>query len=305
MPDHVALLAHIVSRTRQDIEFLVSQGEISRADGNVILNKLPTASDISVRELSDSTRRLGLPQATSVPSMPVVNRTPSVPPPQPPVPAARRTQQAKTLWAYNEDGSVSTGYFHGNHRFLHAHRPSRNRTIFHSASETSSRLSKRPMRIGGQVAITGAKVSSRRIMLRRSHHLRRHPTLRPTIAPSLHRLDRRNTRAIIILATPRLHPPNRVTLALRRHNSTAPQCRTSSTPSRWLLRHLGNRWLYKNSHSRSRAASVVVDWGTCWPLALLAEWASALVRPSAQASSTPSSKFWDYSAQLRIPAFAI
>ncbi|VDC06858.1 unnamed protein product [Peniophora sp. CBMAI 1063] len=104
MPDHAALLAHIVAQTRQNVEFLVAQGELSRPDGNVILNKLPTASDISVRELSDNTRRMALPEAPaapSIPSMPVVNNARSPPPPAP----TRRTTQARTLWAYNEDGS--------------------------------------------------------------------------------------------------------------------------------------------------------------------------------------------------------
>ena len=107
MPDHAALLAHIVSQTRQNVEFLVAQGELSRPDGNAILNKLPTANDISVRELSDSTRRMALPQAPAAPSMPVVNNVRSPPPPQPPTTTARRIQQAKAIWAYNEDGSVS------------------------------------------------------------------------------------------------------------------------------------------------------------------------------------------------------
>ena len=77
---------------------------------HAILNKLPTASDISVRELSDSTRRMALPQAPAAPSMPVVNNVRSPPPPQPPTTPARRIQQAKAIWAYNEDGSVSIDY---------------------------------------------------------------------------------------------------------------------------------------------------------------------------------------------------
>ncbi|VDC06857.1 unnamed protein product [Peniophora sp. CBMAI 1063] len=101
MPDN---LAHIVSQTRQNVEHLVAEGQLSRSDGNVILNRLPTASDVSVRALSDSTRRLVISgNSTSLSRMPAGfnNRSATPPAPAP----TRRTQPAKALWSYNEDGA--------------------------------------------------------------------------------------------------------------------------------------------------------------------------------------------------------
>ena len=110
-PDPSALLAHIVSQTRQNVEFLMAHNEISRDAGQDILAKLPTASDITARELSDQTRRM-----TIRPSSPPTSSYdhPSAPPPGPPVrrvPPAQpqpSMQRAKALWSYNENGSVCT-----------------------------------------------------------------------------------------------------------------------------------------------------------------------------------------------------
>ena len=108
-PDPSALLAHIVSQTRQNVEFLMAHNEISRDAGQDILAKLPTASDITARELSDQTRRMTIrPSSTPTSSY----DPPSAPPPGPPVrrvPPAQpqpSMQRAKALWSYNENGSV-------------------------------------------------------------------------------------------------------------------------------------------------------------------------------------------------------
>ncbi|KZV62687.1 SH3-domain-containing protein [Peniophora sp. CONT] len=99
-------ILRIVYETRQNVEHLMAQGELSRSDGNVILNRLPTVSDISVRGLTDGTRRLGLSgNSTSVSRMPTASHRRSVSPPPPPPAPARRTQPAKALWSYNEDGA--------------------------------------------------------------------------------------------------------------------------------------------------------------------------------------------------------
>jgi hypothetical protein len=103
-PDHSALVAHIVSQTRQNVEFLMAQDEISRDAGQRILAQLPTASDVTVRELSDQTRRLTIPTPSPQPSN-EYDRPPG-PPSGPPV---RHTpqpqpsmQRARALWNYND-----------------------------------------------------------------------------------------------------------------------------------------------------------------------------------------------------------
>ncbi|KAI0297267.1 SH3 domain-containing protein [Multifurca ochricompacta] len=109
MPDHSALIAHIVSQTRQNVEFLMAQNEIPRDVGQGILAKLPTASDVTLRDLSEQTRRM------TIPSPPLSHTsTDYAPPPGPPSgPPVRRAippqqpamQRAKALWTYNEYGS--------------------------------------------------------------------------------------------------------------------------------------------------------------------------------------------------------
>jgi LAS seventeen-binding protein 1/2 len=110
MPDSSALTAHIVSQTRQNVEFLMAQGEIPRSVGQDILTKLPTAGDVSLRALSEQTRRMTIPSPPV--SQPSVNYSPPLSPPSgPPArrvvpPSQPNIQRAKALWAYNENGSV-------------------------------------------------------------------------------------------------------------------------------------------------------------------------------------------------------
>lgn len=68
MPDSAALIAHIVSQTRQNVEFLISQNELSRDAGRDILSKLPSANDHSIMALSDATRRMTIPEPSSSPA---------------------------------------------------------------------------------------------------------------------------------------------------------------------------------------------------------------------------------------------
>ncbi|KAH9974840.1 hypothetical protein BJV74DRAFT_863315 [Russula compacta] len=105
--DSSALIAHIVSQTRQNVEFLMAQNEISRDVGQGILAKLPTSNDLAIRELSEQTRRMTIPAPLSPPQIDY-DPTPGPPsgPParriQPPQPSLQR---AKALWTYNENGA--------------------------------------------------------------------------------------------------------------------------------------------------------------------------------------------------------
>ncbi|KAH9958574.1 SH3 domain-containing protein [Russula dissimulans] len=106
-PDPSALVAHIVSQTRHNVEFLVAQNEISRDAGQRILSQLPSSSDAAVWELSEQTRLMAIPSAHSQHS--VEYDRPSRPPSGPPVRRVPQPQpslqRARALWAYNEDGS--------------------------------------------------------------------------------------------------------------------------------------------------------------------------------------------------------
>jgi hypothetical protein len=119
MPDSSALMAHVVSQTRQNIEFLMAQNEIPRSVGQDMLTKLPMANDVALRDLSEQTRRMTLPSPT-LPQSSVDYHPPSGPPSGPPVrravtPPRPNVQRARALWAYNENGSVSALLF--SHRF--------------------------------------------------------------------------------------------------------------------------------------------------------------------------------------------
>ncbi|KAJ7914885.1 hypothetical protein B0H13DRAFT_2001510 [Mycena leptocephala] len=89
--DSSALLAHIVSQTRQNVEFLISQRQISPTDGRDILAKLPNAPDRFMAALEQQTQNLLI--------------TP--PPSTGPTPGYPQTIQAKALWGYNEQAQNS------------------------------------------------------------------------------------------------------------------------------------------------------------------------------------------------------
>jgi len=131
--DHSALLAHVISQTRQNVEFLIAHNEISREGGQRILAQLPNSSDVAVRDLSEQTRRMTIQEP--YPQPPIQYDLPPAPPSGPP--ARRdaqqppRMQQAKALWAYNDNSSVSIPSFH--HRLSPEGVHSRNLTIYPSA----------------------------------------------------------------------------------------------------------------------------------------------------------------------------
>lgn len=105
-PSETVFLSHIISQTQANVSFLAAHNYISGTDASDILNRLAEAQAKGIA--SNSTTTL----ANSVSSLSIVG------PPQPsitPPPARRavpppppRYQRAKALWAYNEDGRVST-----------------------------------------------------------------------------------------------------------------------------------------------------------------------------------------------------
>ncbi|TFK50033.1 SH3-domain-containing protein [Heliocybe sulcata] len=92
-------LAHILAQTKQNIEFLVSKNVIPKTDGDVLLAKLPSASDASILLLSNRTQDLVVSGGLAPSPAPPAPRR-NVPPP----PA--RTTRAKALWDYNENGET-------------------------------------------------------------------------------------------------------------------------------------------------------------------------------------------------------
>lgn len=93
MQNSDAFLAHVVSRMQTDIEFLVAQGVISAADGQVMSGKLPSAQQTPTPIAS--------PAFTPTPVAPPVRREES------PTPPSSQLPHAKALWPYNENGRVS------------------------------------------------------------------------------------------------------------------------------------------------------------------------------------------------------
>jgi len=101
------LMAHIVSQTRHNVEFLMAQNEIPRDVGHGILAKLPTSSDVALRDLSDQTRRMTIPSPPPQPST-EYDRPPgalSGPPVRRTSQARPSMQRAKALWGYNDNAS--------------------------------------------------------------------------------------------------------------------------------------------------------------------------------------------------------
>ncbi|KAF5370470.1 hypothetical protein D9615_009757 [Tricholomella constricta] len=91
--ENAVLLAHIVSQVESNVNFLVAQNHISRADANTFLAKLPANGN------APATTTVTPSLASRVRGM--VGAAPT-PPAAPPRPAT--TQQARALWAYNENG---------------------------------------------------------------------------------------------------------------------------------------------------------------------------------------------------------
>ncbi|KAH9943713.1 SH3 domain-containing protein [Amylocystis lapponica] len=86
-----AYIAHIISQTEQNVSFLLAQNVISPSD----------AADITSRlNASQSTRSI----ANDMQSLAITAPVAQPPPPRRVPPPAARTQRARALWAYNENG---------------------------------------------------------------------------------------------------------------------------------------------------------------------------------------------------------
>ncbi|KAJ7352482.1 SH3 domain-containing protein [Mycena albidolilacea] len=88
-----ALFNHIISQTRQNVEFLISHKQISPADGREILAKLPNTSDRTMAALEQQTQNL------------LITPPPSTGPPSYPQTPAAQTVRAKALWDYGDGQS--------------------------------------------------------------------------------------------------------------------------------------------------------------------------------------------------------
>ena len=99
-PQAVALLAHVLSQTQANINFLASQNYITSSKAFELIGRLsqgPAAVHALSPYVAASISNLSLgPVRSSEPARRVV------PPPHP----RNRTTQARALWAYNEHGRV-------------------------------------------------------------------------------------------------------------------------------------------------------------------------------------------------------
>ena len=142
-PEASALLAHIVAQTRSNIDFLVSQNVIRASDAATILSKLEVVDTERITNESQSSLGANLdtgreresrspvgalgnlmkrasfggrerertPERTASPPkavMPLRRVIPPLPSSASLSPGAAALPQAKALWDYNENGSVST-----------------------------------------------------------------------------------------------------------------------------------------------------------------------------------------------------
>ncbi|KIY66556.1 SH3-domain-containing protein [Cylindrobasidium torrendii FP15055 ss-10] len=85
--DTQALLNHIITSTRSNIEFLVSQHQLSAQDAQAIIAKLPSVEEPQVAALTNSTQNLLLSRAA----------------PPPPAAPVSSLPKARATWGYNED----------------------------------------------------------------------------------------------------------------------------------------------------------------------------------------------------------
>ncbi|KZT41276.1 SH3-domain-containing protein [Sistotremastrum suecicum HHB10207 ss-3] len=100
---HNPSVEYLASRMKSDVEFLISQGYMSQADGDVVISKLP-GSNRAPQPTAPAPRAFNPPMPTAPNGrLPGLGR--HAPPPPPPVPRAPALPQAKALWSYNEDGS--------------------------------------------------------------------------------------------------------------------------------------------------------------------------------------------------------
>ena len=97
-PQAAALLAHVVSQMQSNVDFLVSQNYISQVDASAIMARLPSDAPSPVASITAATQRMGV---SAIPLAPVAPARMAPPAP------VQAQQQARALWAYNEDGRVS------------------------------------------------------------------------------------------------------------------------------------------------------------------------------------------------------
>ncbi|KAF8623707.1 hypothetical protein AX17_007404 [Amanita inopinata Kibby_2008] len=106
-----AMLAHIISQVQSNVDFLVSQNYISRADASQFLSKLPTsgASNTNTERPASVIHHPVQPPTAAFPiPTPVVHAitTPtSSAPTRRQVPSAPQVSQARAIWGYNENNS--------------------------------------------------------------------------------------------------------------------------------------------------------------------------------------------------------
>lgn len=103
-PQTAALVSHIFQQTQANVSFLAAQNYITPSEASEIISRLTTAQS-NVNSPADESLESSMQALRVTPVAPIArtNTGPrrNVPPPPPP-----RTQQAKALWAYNEDGRV-------------------------------------------------------------------------------------------------------------------------------------------------------------------------------------------------------
>lgn len=180
--DSAALLTHIVSQTRQNVEFLISQNQISPDNGRDILLKLPSSpispsSNASIDSLARQTQNLTV-QAPSLSSTATAVTSSAPNPIVDPPHTSQQTQppthtgptalfQAKAMWNYNEHGQVSFTLSYLLISNILGSVLHRARVTFRSSQEKRSISSQKPMPIGGPVTTKESKASFPLTMSRR------------------------------------------------------------------------------------------------------------------------------------------
>lgn len=97
MIDNNAHLVYIVSQTKQNVEFLLSQGQISSIDGEDILAKLSKVLRNNVSKQLEEPKSRPMPEFAIIPS----NSRPAQ------YPAGGNMFHARAIWGYNEQRQVT------------------------------------------------------------------------------------------------------------------------------------------------------------------------------------------------------
>ena len=87
-------------RMKSDIDFLVSNGYMTRSDEDLVTSKLPSSSHRNPQLASPPSSVASTPAASSFERLPSFRKNP------PPPSAAPPKQQARAIWGYNENNSV-------------------------------------------------------------------------------------------------------------------------------------------------------------------------------------------------------